>query len=240
MHEFILHSQVPAARHDQVLNILSSYTAMPPVSVYDQTLIYAQRKLVESSLKRKQQQHAVNQGGLAPQLQYRKLVRDLHVPADGAHDGTAGPWTLRAEELPQAGIMTVTSRPVHESPIEAKELEKFREGGENYKYVNQFLAQGHRFIHNNIIVRLTRILTVPEGTGALEPLDAPVPHLPDCRPLDPSGAYLVEVSVRVADSSQSEVVATARSELDEFRKAMEGAIDLKIPSRLSMDPRVKG
>lgn len=99
---------------------------------------------------------------------------------------------------------------------------------------------GHRFVHNNLVIRIARILTVPEGTGALEPLDAPLPNLDECRLLDMSGAYLCEVSVRVADPNNSMVTDAAKKELMEFKAIMDGAVDLKVPgNRLSMDPRAK-
>lgn len=109
------------------------------------------------------------------------------------------------------------------------------------RYINQYIAPGHRFIHNQaIIIRVTRIQSVPEGTGALEPLDAPVPNPADCMPVDPSGTFLFEACIRVEDGSNSTLTSKAMDELMAFKKLLDGAVDLKVPERLSLDTRVKG
>lgn len=95
-------------------------------------------------------------------------------------------------------------------------------------------------MHNNIVIRVSRILSVPEGTGALEPLDAPVPLMADCRPVDPSGTYLFEAMVRVEDSTNSKLAEQAVNELLALKKQLDGAIDLKVPDRLALDTRIKG
>lgn len=109
----------------------------------------------------------------------------------------------------------------------------------SYSYVNQYMAIGHRFVHSNVIARITKIWTVPEGTGALEPLDAPNPLMDECKPLDQSGTYLIEAIVRVEDGSDSTLIERASRELLSFKKQLEGCLDLRTPDRLSLDTRVK-
>lgn len=111
---------------------------------------------------------------------------------------------------------------------------------EKSRYVNQFIAPTQRFVHNNVVIRVSRILSVPEGTGALEPLDAPTPVLEDCRPVDPSGSYLFEAYVRVEDGTNSKLMEQAMQELMAVKNQLEGAVDLRVPDRLSLDTRVKG
>jgi mediator of RNA polymerase II transcription subunit 18 len=83
-------------------------------------------------------------------------------------------------------------------------------------------------------------LSVPEGTGALEPLDAPIPTLSECKPVDPSGAYLIEACVRVLDSTNTRIVEQAMQELLAFKKQLEGtSVDLRAPERLALDTRLK-
>lgn len=53
MHEYILHSQIPKAREQQVVNILAGVTASQPVPVCEQTLVFAQLKLQEAAVSRK-------------------------------------------------------------------------------------------------------------------------------------------------------------------------------------------
>ncbi|KAK0260903.1 hypothetical protein B0A54_01286 [Friedmanniomyces endolithicus] len=235
MHEFSLYSQIPATRHGQVLQILAGVTASQPTSTLEQTLIYQQARLTETGTSKKAsagRQNAVP----ASRLSYHKLVRDLK-----GSDGEKGPWTFRAEDVPLPGMPNFVSRATTEHVLGEAELENFRQGNGWYKYINQYLASpGHRFVHYNIVVRISRILSVPEGTGALEPLDAPTPVLSDCKPIDPSGTYHFEACVRVEDGGNSKIVEQATAELMAFKKQVEGAVDLRVPERLAFDTRVKG
>ena len=81
---------------------------------------------------------------------------------------------------------------------------------------------------------------MPEGHGALEPLDAPNLPLSDLRPVDPSGSYLFEACVRVEDGRDSKLTEQAINELLAFKRQLEGAVDLRVPDRLALDTRVKG
>lgn len=53
MHEYILYSQIPAARESQVLKLLAGVTATQPVPICEQTFIFAQQKLPEVSSTKK-------------------------------------------------------------------------------------------------------------------------------------------------------------------------------------------
>ncbi|KAK3071340.1 hypothetical protein LTR53_008808 [Teratosphaeriaceae sp. CCFEE 6253] len=235
MHEFALYSQIPVTRHDQVLQILAGVTASQPTETFEQTLIYQQTRLADTGGSKK----APPVRPAASQAQrpcYHKLVRDLKRP-----EGENGPWMFRAEDVPLPGHQGLISRPVTEQVLSGGGLEGFRQGSGSYKYINQYLATpGHRYVHNNVVIRIGRILSVPEGTGALEALDAPIPTLTDCKPLDPSGTYYLEACVRVEDGTNSKLVEQATAELMAFKKQVEGAIDLRVPERLSLDTRVKG
>ncbi|KAK5746467.1 hypothetical protein LTR17_000847 [Elasticomyces elasticus] len=233
MHELALYSQIPTTRHTQVLQILSGVTASQPTETLEQTLIYQQLRLPDSGTSKK----AANRGTTAQPLRltYHKLVRNLKEPS-----GDKTPWTFRSEDVPSPGVQNLIMRSVIETFITEADLERFRQGQVWYEYINQFLAQpAHRFIHGNIIIRVSRLLSVPEGTGALEPLDAPVPALEDCKPVDPSGSFMFEAVVRVEDGGNSKLVEMATKELLGFKKMVEGVVDLRVPERLSLDSRVK-
>ena len=110
MHEFILYSQVPASRHEQVLNILAGVTASQPVNISEQCLIYKQLKVATSVVPKK------GSARQAPpsQLSHPKLIRQ----------GTAE-WKLRMEEVPEPGVKNVISRTVVERDIVEAQLERF-------------------------------------------------------------------------------------------------------------------
>ncbi|RMY77964.1 hypothetical protein D0863_00969 [Hortaea werneckii] len=256
MQELLLYSQIPATRHDQVRHILAGVTASPPTQITEQHLVYQQIRMPERNTSKKnaqpQQQNVQQQ-----RPTYHKLIREVDLKTGQP----TGPWQFRAEEIPQAGVSIAVSRAVDERVLAEGELENFREGGQWYRYVSpriklfglyfyititnncryvtQYIAPTTRFVHHNIIVNISRPYSLPEGHGALEPLDAPILPLSDCKPVDPSGAYVFIASIRIEDGKNSKLTEQAMAELLGFKKQMEGAVDLRLPERLSLDSRVK-
>lgn len=100
------------------------------------------------------------------------------------------------------------------------------------------MVSGTRFVSGNVIVRISQIM-LPFQASTETPLDAPLPSNEDLRPLDPSGAYLVESCVRIDDATNSKLRERAIEELTAFTKTLEGAVDLRVPDRLALDTRVK-
>ena len=49
MHELLLFGQIPASRHDQVLNILAGVAAMQPVPVLEKHLVFKPNRLPASA-----------------------------------------------------------------------------------------------------------------------------------------------------------------------------------------------
>lgn len=123
MQEFILYSQVPAGRHDQVLHILAGVTASQPVSISEQCLVYQQLRAADASVSKGQ----VQQPQQPQRRYYHKLVRVL------SSGESVAKWKLRMEATPDAGTKTVMSRNVVERQIEDAELQRFEAGSEWYK-----------------------------------------------------------------------------------------------------------
>ena len=71
MHEFLLYSQVPAARHVQVLQILAGITAAQPIKFSEQHVVYQQLKATQTASTKKTQATPIARGA---QLNYCKLV----------------------------------------------------------------------------------------------------------------------------------------------------------------------
>lgn len=107
------------------------------------------------------------------------------------------------------------------------------------RYRNQYILRGHQFIHNDVIIRVYRLCWAAEGHGALEPLDAPLPLLSECRAVDPSGAYMIDATIRFADATNNKLAEQAIKQIMAFKGSMDGAVDLHAPNRLALDPRVK-
>lgn len=124
MHEFILYSQIPVARHAQVLQILAGVTAAQPTKFAEQQIVYQQIKSTEPTASKKGQTAQTNR---VVQLSYFKLARDCIAPENPS------PWKVRKEEQPVAGLKDVISRSVAVHVATEAELERFKQGSEWYR-----------------------------------------------------------------------------------------------------------
>ncbi|KAF2718610.1 hypothetical protein K431DRAFT_322305 [Polychaeton citri CBS 116435] len=231
MHEFLLFSQIPESRHNQVLSILAGATRSQPVKVQEQTVLLHPLKLQQttvSSKKIRQQQQS------QPQAYAHNLIRPL---SSQQGDSIAhSPWRLYIPEIPDPGVRTLVSRGATE--VYLNDVDRFKDASSSFTLKTQYMTDGLRFVHRNIIVRVFRIVMPPEQMETV--LDQPPPtSFEGCTVLDPSGAYLVEACVRVEDRTNSALTEKATAELLEFQKLMEGAIDLRVVDRLALDTRVK-
>lgn len=118
-------------------------------------------------------------------------------------------------------------------------------------YSSEYGLDGHRIIHNNVILLLYRLLR-PSGLESNN-MNKPAPgsniesaksfnDVPDkslWTPFDPSGSYILQASVRVQDGSKPEIMTLGINELQAFKDMMKGIIDLEVGDRLAMDTRVK-
>lgn len=119
-------------------------------------------------------------------------------------------------------------------------------------FLSEYALEGHRIIHNNIILLLHRLLRVPKdgkgrlgssgpdisGRAPLTPLDAR-PDAEAWTSIDPSGAWILQASVRVQDGSKPEPMTLATNELLAFQEVIKGVVDLEPGNRLAMDTRVR-
>ena len=149
---------------------------------------------------------------------------------------STGPWRLRVEQTPDPNIKDATAREVSETILETlsqfQDATLFRPKAHSYR-------MGHRFVSNNIVVRIFRILLATELAPADKLLEGPPLTLQDLEVLDRSGTYMVEVSVRVEDRKNTKIAEQAHAELKAFQHNVEGCIDLRMPDRLALDTKVK-
>ena len=90
MREYLLHSQIPASREEQVLSILAGITGNQPTSINEQVVIYAQLTAQETAASKTKTKQTATQP-----LSYHKLVRSFNVKDETAVD--VEPWRFRAE-----------------------------------------------------------------------------------------------------------------------------------------------
>jgi mediator of RNA polymerase II transcription subunit 18 len=112
-------------------------------------------------------------------------------------------------------------------------------GADNPRFVAEYYQEGHRFVHENIVIHLHRVLRVP-GAGPLETSpNTTLPAFDTLKPLDPSGGYLLHAYIRVQDLSSPAILDQGISELTKFKNLMKGCLELEVPDRLLFDTRVK-
>lgn len=84
------------------------------------------------------------------------------------------------------------------------------------------------------LFRLLRAGDMPQQT----PLTV-LPGLDSLKPLDISGAFVLEACVCIDDRTKPDLVSAASDELITFRDLMKGSVDMRVPERLSLDTRVR-
>ena len=233
MQEYILFSQIPATRENQVLNLLAGVVGTQPVPICEQHLIYAQAKLPEPPASKRAP--AKRQPAQAQRLSYHQLIRTI--PTLDNDTSESGNWHIRAEQIPEPGA-TVISRPVSENDASPTELEKYQNLA-LCKYKTQYFVHGHRFIYGNVIIRMQRIYTDPNSISD-DPIGDPIPSQAELKLLDTSGCFVIEAALRIGDATSSKLAQQAMQELQAFSAKMHGAIDFYAPDRLALDTRVKG
>lgn len=231
MHELLLFSQIAPARHNQVLNILAGVTGSQPKAYQDQVALFAQLRAPETNLNAKKKPAP---GTPQPQKWVHKLSRPVQITTDAPE--TTGQWRVRVEQTPDPSVKDHTAREVIES--EVQDVKTFMDAA-SYKLLGQQYFLGHRFVSGNVVIRIFRILVTQQGAPADKVLEGPPLPLTELTALDPSGTYMVEVSLRIEDRKNTKIAEQAIAEFAGFRKSVEGVIDLRVPDRLAMDTRVR-
>lgn len=105
------------------------------------------------------------------------------------------------------------------------------------RFVTEYYMEGHRFVHDNIIISLHRPLQEPGARSLSTEPKAVLPAFDALQPLD--GSYLLEAKIRVQDIEKAAVVKAGVDELNAFKAQMKGCVELFAPERLHLDTRVK-
>jgi len=70
-------------------------------------------------------------------------------------------------------------------------------------------------------------------------LNPSLPPFDSIKPLDPSGSYILQASIRVNDQAGTALIDAGVEELKAFKTLMKGCVELDAPDRLLLDTRVK-
>ncbi|KAF2704764.1 hypothetical protein K504DRAFT_494575 [Pleomassaria siparia CBS 279.74] len=254
MHELLLYGQVPLSRHEQVLKVLAGVAAMQPRRILQRHIIYKpDREPEEAGLNRPRggtQTIAVKQTKQvgSKDLNYCQLIQQLSEdefgnpskgpPVHGGGAGAEAKWTLVFNDTPDTGDRGVLTRLSQNTDIISGDPHAYMVAA-RHQFVSEYYIEGHRFVHENVVILLHRVLHEP---GVRSLATAPKDDLPafsSLQPLDSSGGYILETKIRVQDLNHPAVLEAGVSELKRFQTQMKGCVELSEPERLALDTRVK-
>ncbi|KAF2737367.1 hypothetical protein EJ04DRAFT_542036 [Polyplosphaeria fusca] len=253
MHELLLYGQVPQSRHDQVLKVLAGVAAMQPRRVLQRHLVYRPLRDPDepgNQLKRggKQEVSVKQAKHAAPKdLYYSQLVAELaeehfvNLPADSliATSHREDPkWTFEFRDVPDTGDRGVLVRLAISNDMSTENVHDFMVNS-GYRFVSEYYQEGHRFVHENVVILLHRVLCEPHVPSPEPSPKVTMPTFNALQPREPSGAYILETKIRVQDLNNPNVLDAGVDELKRFKTQMKGCVELSCPDRLQLDTRVK-
>ena len=92
--------------------------------------------------------------------------------------------------------------------------------------------------YQNILILLYRPLRLPETIDPLAQSQSPL-DLTSPKPLDPSGTWILQASIRVQDGSKPEIMTKGMNELKAFKDMMKGVVEMEVGDRLALDTRMR-
>lgn len=240
MHELLLYGQVPATRHEQVLEILTGIAAMQPRTLLERQFVYRPTRPAEDNKPNKKYPNKP----VKPQaLIHHQLIEELgqgdfgkERPLSDFQGTEPRSWTLKSQETPEPETKTLVLRLTSEVDVTDDTMQAILNPVQN-AFVTESIAEGHRLVHGNVVITLYRLLRLTD-----QPQNTPstvLPPLESLLPLDPSGALVLEARVRIDDRTKPTLVSAASEELISFRDLLKGSVEMKVPERLALDTRVK-
>lgn len=95
------------------------------------------------------------------------------------------------------------------------------------------------FILDDTVIFLHRVLKFPpDEQGSTRPREH-LPSLDTMVPLDPSGGYVLQVSITVQESGNPDLLKAASQRLLSLKEHLKPVVKLEPADRLSLDTRVK-
>lgn len=106
------------------------------------------------------------------------------------------------------------------------------------------MEEGYRFVHGNVVIYLTRFLTLPPETQDIESEGKPrisriLPPYQSLSPLDGENKWVLTAKVEVWSGSDPEQMKRGTEELLAVKADFEGLFDLEVKDRLIFDTRVR-
>ena len=107
----------------------------------------------------------------------------------------------------------------------------------------QYALTGSQFLYNNIILLLHRPLVSNSSSDPANAFDLSAPNvLSSLKPLDDSGAYLLEARLEISDDpsepASNELINQGVKEMTRFKGMMEGCVNFQTGERMSFNTRI--
>ena len=149
MHELLLYGQVPATRHEQLLNILAGITAMQPQRVVERHALYKPtRTSAPASVQKGGTQGVQNaqkqaQTQRVTDLHYTHLVKtveenDFGVKAEATNSTNAvhgdDPWAIEFQDTPEPGKRLASLRYASVTEVTQGDVQRYMTDF-GYRYV---------------------------------------------------------------------------------------------------------
>jgi len=145
-------------------------------------------------------------------------------------------------ELPDPGGKAVNSRPAIFIEGEKRLCSLLQ--SINYRFVNELIEEGFRFVNGNVVIYLTRYLTIPPEAQATEPDGKPkinrsLPPYESLIPFDGDNKWVMMAKLEVSNGNDPELMRRGTEELLAVKADFQELFDLQARDRLIFDTRVR-
>ena len=156
------------------------------------------------------------------------------------------PWTIEFRDIPDPGTHPVTFRHMSRTVVEDGSPIPFLTSL-GYEYTTQYLIRGHKFYADDTILSLHQLFPLPTGIPPSSEADiissSILPSLSDLKPLDLSGAFVLQASIEIQPDMQNtstnpELRTKATQQLLKMKETLKETVELKPGERLALDTRV--
>lgn len=112
------------------------------------------------------------------------------------------------------------------------------------RFAGECIEEGYRFIHEYVVIYITRILTISDESQEVEYKGKPkvnetLPPFENLSPYDAENKWVMTISLQVLAASDLENMQKGTDELMKMKADFEGLFDLQIRDRHIFDTRVK-
>jgi len=148
-------------------------------------------------------------------------------------------WTLHVDETPEPGVRSQISRKTQTQVFDDIDAVETYISQQDITLVTSCLVSGHYLVYNHVLLRFYQCLRlIPHDPGAKQSIGLPLGDY-ERRPLDTSGAYVLEACLRIEDGTDTDVMSRGTEEMKRIREELDGCVELRAIERLSLDTRFR-